>query len=285
MSEALAAEASGLVESRDGLKIGLNRQREAFNANAAELESLRRRKTQIPEANLKIRELLARDLELSESELPFAGELLKVKDEEQNWEGAIERVLHNFGLSVLVGEQQYKRVSAYVDRTNLKGRIVYYKVPGKGKYPEPKEVAAASLLNKIEIKADAHFYDWLISELLDNFNYECCDAIEQFQREPKALTRSGQIKGGRARHEKDDRKSIFDRKSYVLGWSNQEKIKAIEKEMNALAETIAGAEREIKTIEEKQKKLKEREASLRDFTRFTNFGEIHWQKEALEIER
>jgi len=283
--DVLAAEASGLIEVRDSLKIGLNKLREASNANNEELESLRRRKTQIPETNLKIRDMLVRDLELPESELPFAGELLKVQEEARAWEGAIERVLHNFGLSVLVPEEHYKRVSAYVDRTNLKGRIVYYKVPAASKYAREKEVSAASLVNKVELKANTSFYDWLRNELVDNFSYECCDTLDQFQREIRAITRSGQIKGGKARHEKDDRRSILDRKFYVLGWSNQEKIRAIEKELDGLVDAIARTEREIEAIEKRQRKLKEQETSLRDFTRVTNFADINWQKDALEIER
>jgi len=34
-----------------------------------------------------------------------------------------------FGLSLLVPEGQYRRVSNYVDKTDLKGRLVYYRVP------------------------------------------------------------------------------------------------------------------------------------------------------------
>lgn len=283
--DSLVAESSGLIEARDSVKIGLNKLREASSANNEELESLRRRKTQIPEANLKIRDMLVRDLELPESELPFAGELLKVQEDAQAWEGAIERVLHNFGLSVLVPEEHYKRVSAYVDRTNLKGRIVYYKIPAASKYDKQKEVSAASLVNKVELKANTPFYDWLRNELVENFSYECCDTLDQFQREIRAITRSGQIKGGKARHEKDDRRSIVDRKFYVLGWSNQEKIRAIEKELAGLADAIARAEQEIEAIEKRQKRLKERETSLRDFTRVTNFADINWQKDALAIER
>jgi uncharacterized protein YPO0396 len=285
LKETLAAESSKLVEARDSLKIDLSKLRETFGANKSELESLRQRKTQIPEANLKIRGLLCRELELPESELPFAGELLKVKDDEQAWEGAVERVLHNFGLSVLVPEEHYKRVSVYVDRTNLKGRIVYYKSPKAGKYDARREASPTSLAGKIEIKSETPFFDWLGNELVENLNYECCDTIEHFQREARAITKSGQIKGGKAKHEKDDRRNILDRKSYILGWSNQEKIKAIEKELAALDGSIVKAEQEIEVVEERQRKLKEREAGLRDFTRITDFADINWHKDALEIER
>jgi uncharacterized protein YPO0396 len=93
---------------------------------------------------------------------------------------------------VIVPEEHYKRVSAYVDRTNLKGRIVYYKVPVKAKYDERKEVSATSLANKIEIKSDTRFFDWLRNELVENFNFECCETIDLFQRETKRFNSGAQ---------------------------------------------------------------------------------------------
>ena len=42
--------------------------------------------------------------------LPFAGELLQIRDDERDWEGAIERLLHNFGLSLLVPDEHYATV-------------------------------------------------------------------------------------------------------------------------------------------------------------------------------
>ena len=58
----------------------------------------------------------------------FAGELLQVRAEEREWEGAIERLLHNFGLSLLVRDVHYSRVAEWVDRTHLGGRLVYFRV-------------------------------------------------------------------------------------------------------------------------------------------------------------
>jgi uncharacterized protein YPO0396 len=283
--ESAAKEAGQLVDARDEIIIGLNKMTETRKVNDEELASLRQRKTQIPEANLKLRAQILRDLDLNVHALPFAGELLKVRDEEQSWEGVIERVLHNFGLSVLVPEEHYKRVSMYVDKTNLKGRLVYYRIPRVMKQADYGEASTSSMLNKVEIKSDSRLYSWLNNELYDNFNYECCESIEQFQREAKAITRSGQIKGRKARHEKDDSRNILDRKNYILGWSNQEKIRAIEKELEGLKQRIIAAEREMLSIENRQQKYRKREECLRDFVKFTKFGDIYWQKDAAEIEK
>ena len=43
--------------------------------------------------------------------LPFAGELIQVRAEATQWEGAAERVLHNFALSLLVPSRHYDAVA------------------------------------------------------------------------------------------------------------------------------------------------------------------------------
>ncbi len=60
--------------------------------------------------------------------MPFAGELIQVRDEERDWEGAAERLLRSFGLSLLVPDAHYKAVADWVDRSHLRGRLVYFHV-------------------------------------------------------------------------------------------------------------------------------------------------------------
>jgi uncharacterized protein YPO0396 len=280
----VAEEAAELVEKRDGLKIELSKLTESYHQSSEELMSLKKRKTQIPDANLRVRDMILSDLELEEGALPFAGELMKVKESEKSWEGAIERVLHNFGLSVFVSEERYKRVSRYVDQTNLKGRLVYYKVPMLVKRPAVADPSPSSLARKMELRAGTPYYDWLESELRENFDYRCCETVEQFQREVKAITINGQVKGGKAKHEKDDRRSIADRKFYILGWSNQEKIKVIEAELAVLAARIDELKKSVAAVENKQKEVRAREAALHDFMQYTNHAALNWRKDAAEIE-
>lgn len=64
----------------------------------AELVSLRQRRSNIPQAQITVRAALCAALNLPEEDMPFAGELLQVDAAEAAWEGAIERLLHNFGL-------------------------------------------------------------------------------------------------------------------------------------------------------------------------------------------
>src|ERR1700737_1192988 len=116
--------------------------------NSQEIESLRRRRSNIPANILTIRDDLCQALRLDEADLPFAGELIEVREEERAWEGAAERVLHNYGLSLLVPDNHYGRVSEWVDRTHLRGRLVYYRVRERRPATLP-ELHPQSLLRKL----------------------------------------------------------------------------------------------------------------------------------------
>ncbi|MEK7782001.1 MAG: ATP-binding protein [Verrucomicrobiota bacterium] len=77
-----------------------------------ELTSLRNRPDLIPEGERQLREAIARGAGVEVTDLPFAGELMDVREEHSaQWRGALERLLRGFGLSILVPEQIYSRVS------------------------------------------------------------------------------------------------------------------------------------------------------------------------------
>ena len=89
---------------------------------------MRERPSNIPSKFLALRSRLASALDLPEDALPFVGELLQVKKEEARWQGAIERVLHNFSLSILVADEHYEALSNHVDAETLGERLVYFRV-------------------------------------------------------------------------------------------------------------------------------------------------------------
>lgn len=277
-------EQNNTILERDQLKIEINDLQKNRDTEHFELESLRKRRTQIPNANLNIRRRLLDDLELEENELPFLGELIKVKEGEHEWEGAIERLLHNFGLSILVAEDNYKRVSHYINKTDLKGRVVYYRAGDQSVFRKSGEIDHNSLLNKLEIKSDTSFYYWIEQELNKRFNLTCCNTLEAFYREPNAITREGQIKSGQYRHEKDDRRNIFDKRNYILGWTNKDKIEAVEQELQKLEEKLTGKTKALQSIDKIQQKLKDKERDTHDLLKFTTYEEIHWQKYTKQIQ-
>ncbi len=193
--------------------------REQHTAISEEIDSLKRRKSNIDATQVRIREALCLALGLAEDDLPFAGELIQVREDERDWDGAAERLLRNFGLSLLVPDEHYHQVSEWVDRQHLNARLVYFHVRPQ-KAPPGATLHPQSLVRKLSVKPDSPHVDWLEHVLRQRFDVACCDSAEQFRREARAVTRAGQVKDPSGRHEKDDRHRIGDRSRYVLGWSN-----------------------------------------------------------------
>lgn len=289
-----AAAQRGLAEAEDQLAalqneltekaVSLRARRSEFDAINAELESLRGRRSNLPSHRLRLRSTIAAAVSLPEENLPFVGELLAVAPSEKPWEGAIERLLHGFALSLLVEDRHYGRVAQWVDGTHLGERLVYFRVR------EQRQAASVplrptSLVRKLVVKADSPFSAWLDGEVMRRYSdVACCDSIDDFRREKEAITRAGQIKTGSDRHEKDDRHRIDDRSRFVLGWSNEEKIRALEKDLGSLADSITSAIEESEKVKKKQRQVQERMMALKQLVVFRTFSEIDWKPLAEEIQ-
>ena len=250
-----------------------------------EIESLKARRSNVPAQQVALRDFLCKALRIDESELPFVGELLQVRDDERDWEGAAERVLRNFGLALLVADARYAAVAAYVDKTYLKGRLVYFRVRQR-EANDHSSLHPDSLVRKLSVKPDSEFYDWLEQELARRFDLACCATTELFRRERSAVTRAGQIKISGERHEKDDRHRIDDRSRYVLGWTNEAKISALQADAehlrnrsDMLAKQIDQTNREQITVDRQIRNL----ATLS--SEYTDFTEQDWRPLAAKIEQ
>ncbi len=279
----LKAELADLENRRSEHEVGFRRLREEHAELSSEIESLQSRKSNIDSQQVKIRDRLCEELDISDERLPFAGELIMVREDARDWEGAIERVMRNFALSLLVPDELYAQVAEWVDATHLRGRLVYYRVL-EDRAPEPVELESASLLHKLELKPNNSMHAWLEHQLQQRFDYTCCETLQEFRRARRGLTKAGQVKGSALRHEKDDRHRLQDRSRYVLGWRNEEKIEVIsrrartlEQEMQELGSTIAELRRETE-------KLEDRRRALDRLHSFAYFEDIHWQPAAARIE-
>ncbi len=249
-----------------------------------EIASLKSRRSNIDKNQISIRAALCNALQIDEDKLPFVGELIQVRDEEKDWQGATERLLRNFGLSLLVPDEHYRSVSAWVDKTHLRGRLVYYRVTDTVNQSLPS-LHPDSLVNKLSIKPDSEFYQWLEQEIARRFDVACCDSAEQFRREKRAITQNGQIKSSGGRHEKDDRHDINDRSRYVLGWSNKDKIAALEGIAKQLQGQIADLAAQISQQQNQIQSLKNALNILSKLEEYRDFQELDWQSLAVEIER
>lgn len=233
-----AGESAAEAGDQKLLELGIGKQRaeRAFAEARAEVAALEANPSNIPAHLQALRARLCQALGLADGALPFAGELLQVRADEAAWQGAIERLLHGFALSLLVDERHYARVAQWVDATHLGGKLVYHRI-GASDVATPAAPAPRSLLHKLQLAGHAH-RDWLWAELARRYDYACVDSVQTLRQSERALTLQGQIKHSRSRHEKDDRHAIDDRRQWVLGFDNRDKLALYKEQARALAGQI-----------------------------------------------
>lgn len=236
----------------DSLQYQIGNLRQQISEDRTEAEALDRRKGNLPESFIALRETMCRDLRLAPSDLPFAAELISVAPQERDWEASIEQALHGFARSLLVTNDVYSRVAGYVDRTRMvdgRGRgqrLVYLRVSKLSNASSaPSTVPARSthtLSRKLEYR-EHPLAEWVRCEIDTRFDYQACETVEEFQRAVgAAMTRNRHFKTGQLRHEKNDRDEPGDRRHFVLGWDNRAK-------RVALAEAIQKASRDLEDYE------------------------------------
>lgn len=235
-----------------------------------EVEALQKHPSNIPARMLELRQEIAAALGLPETALPFVGELIEVKPEESKWQGAIERLLHGFALSLLVDERHYAALSTHINAVHLGSRLVYYRTVELAVMAS-RPLAENSVVLKLNIK-DSAYSDWLKNELKQRFDYACVDSLQAFRNVDRALTPQGQIKHSKTRHEKDDSKNIDERRGWVLGFDNRDKLALFERLAQEAAHKLAGLISKIREISE-QENMRARQQGY-----YQTLANLQWQE-------
>ena len=289
LREAAAENETTLQNTLNELGAAFVQGRKEHDELLAELASLKARRSNIDAQQVALRAALCAALTLREADMPYAGELIQVRDDERDWEGAAERLLRSFGLSLLVPDEHYAAVSDWVDRTQLRGRLVYFRIrpktrgSGQDSRGDLPTLHPDALARKLAIRPDTPFYAWLERELAHRFDLACCTGQDQFRREARAITRTGQIKAPGERHEKDDRHRIDDRSRYVLGWSNQAKIAVLEAKARVLQARLGDTGGRIAALQKEQAGVRERLQALDKLEEYHDFTELDWRGSATEL--
>jgi uncharacterized protein YPO0396 len=255
-----------------------------YQAQQAELEHLRRSKVLIPSEFVALRGVLCRAANISQEDLPFVGELIQVKEQYQEWTGVVERLLHIFGIALLVPLRCYDTVSRFINGHRLvdpqnprRGlRIEFYRIdytPAASRFTVADE---QFVFGRLDFHPDHPLTPWVAKTVSTRFTHKCCDSIEQFQRESKAVTREGSVRDGE-RHVKDDRKEISDPSDYVLGWTNEKKLQAVFRECNALQQKIDSLSTQGTDASLREQRLNNQLNAADTLLAITNFADIDYR--------
>ncbi|MGV3524089.1 MAG: ATP-binding protein [Candidatus Sericytochromatia bacterium] len=248
----------------------------------SEIKQLSQQKNNITGRVAEIRAEIAAHLNISPAELPFVAELLQVKQEAGDWEMVIEKLLRGFAMRLIVPERFYSEVNAYVNRVNLRGRLVYHKVPDY--YLSENKIFAPpkALVHKLLFHPESPYSAWVKEQILTNYDFLCADNLGEFETYRKAVTREGLIKAA-SRHEKDDQQGM-GRSQFVLGWTNTGKVDFMVQEIHRLQDQVERCLKEQDRLQREQEKQDWQLKNIAKFEELTDFDNVHWEAVADRLE-
>jgi len=230
------------------------------------------------------RQKICEHLSISKNELPYICQLIKVKDEQKEWQNSLEKLLRNFGLSLIVSENYYKQASDFINKkTFANTKIRFFKIP-ENQNLKISENYRDNVYSKINIKPDSKniFRTWIENQINKQYNYLCCNNIECLQNTSRAITKSGLVKRNEFYHEKDDTNRI-NQNNYILGWDNSEKIAVLEEELKQLNIELEKKQGEENKISKIISDLETTQKAIEKLLEISTFLEIDFQTIEQEI--
>ena len=277
-----------IAEKKRSLQNENDKVEDGIKSRSGTVKYLQLHKNNISGRVAEIRDEILEYCNANEDEIPFVGELISVNDNQREWELAIERILHNFALRLIVPDKYYKKVNEYVNSHNLKGKIVYQHYTGFAslKEMESRTVSDKLLISKIAFKPENQYIEWIEDVIYNRYNYTCVDTLDEFNHYGEmAVTKEGLLKSLKGKHEKDDREGSFNRANYVLGWNNKEKIALLQNEVRELQDKQKVIMFKLREIESEKKKNEELKESYNNIiTLFSKYDDINWQPFAIQIQ-
>jgi uncharacterized protein YPO0396 len=270
---------TGVRDELVGQKRELNQRISALDA---ELNSLRSRKNNLPADLVDIRTRLCQANGIPEKELPFVGELVQVKAHERDeWQYALEKLLTPFSLHLLVPQKHLPQVIQWTRNNDLGTLLRFTEADDKASENLQTELSSDIAANKLEIQPKSGFAPWLSTELQRRYAHFCTSDTNEYKRHQQAITPEGLYKNGK-QHQKDDRKNR--KNQYVLGWSNEEKIRSIAEALRAAETELQQLELRFEPVEKQRDQLIQKLADLQRLYDFEHFEAINHEDTKAELE-
>ena len=237
----------------------------------SELNVLLQGKNNIPANLITLRRNLCSELKLDDQDLPFGGELMQVRNEEQPWQPALEKLLYPLATRLLVPERHYRKVNRYVNTTNLKDRLVYNMIKDIALHQYADD---GTVWHKLEFHGDHPLSGWVSQQIIQQYNFSCVDSEKSLERFDKAITIQGLVKN-KDRHEKDDRPSRNDASRYVMGWNNEKKKEALQFRRSQLLTEQEEAIEALQRATQKSRRLQEHVFDVKNIRDHADFKSIN----------
>ncbi len=200
----------------------------------------------IPRELSEARDAMAAAAGMSAEDLPFAGELMEIKDAESSWRNAIEICLHALSRTVLVDRARYDELSQSIDSVRLGTRVSFRGIDVSNK--TIGNYRDGGVASKLGLDKESPFAPWLSRVLADeNHDALCVEDPRDLRGDDLRITKTGQM---RRKFKGSHGRACGDRN--VIGFSNEATIERLTKRLAQLAAEHAELSKQRKEIDKKR---------------------------------
>jgi len=171
----------------------------------------------IPGKYHEFRSELAEALDISEDELAFVAELVEVKKEQAQWQGAIERAIGSHRLRLFVPADLMDKALTWVNNRNNRLHVRLYEATAP---KEPSIFLADGFVKKLNFKSHSHRES--LKALLANIDRHCVGSPEALKGVQYGMTMQGLMSGKQGFFEKQDQRPL-DR-DWMTGFDNKNRL-------------------------------------------------------------
>lgn len=203
-----------------------------------ELAEIRKRPgSNIPFAQQQFRHALAAHLGLADDAVPFVAELVKVKDQEAGWRGAIERAIGGERLRLLVASEHIRAALEWINARDNKQHVRVHEAQSAS---ATVQFLDDGYTRKLEFKT--HPLRESLKPLLAGIDRHCVASPHQLRDTPHAMTVEGLMSGRKGYFDKHDNRPLAE--GWMTGFDNRDRIAALEAERVRLRQELEVAQEE-----------------------------------------
>lgn len=225
----------------------------------------------LPRTEHEMRRVIAHGLQIDESELKYVAELVELDPDEERWRLAVEKVLRNVGLRLLVPDKHFRAALRFVNSHDMRGRIQLHQADFRP-MPVLEPGTLASKLRPVDAQHPCAAEAMTVLSKLGN--HMCVDSPGEFSQHAKAVTDQGLRKDSAKLAVKDDRQQLR-RSQYIFVGDVASKIAALRDELEYEERAFEDARQDCAELDrERSAKERRRDAYRRVCEQFTQWNEI-----------
>jgi len=270
---------------RDQAVIILSTKRREESELSSEVESLLARSSRIPAKYHKARALAAGALGLREEDIPFAGELIKVKESCTEYAPIIEFILRRFALTVIVPPEHLKPFLSYINKEDSPVEFSCMSWDAVMHSGEDQISDNDTIASMLEVNPRAGGHTWLVPYLNQEFNTVFVKSVEGLLKNEKTVTQKALLHSRWNHFTKSSSSGTSTHVHSVLGWDNREKTAMLTEQLREITNEITLQERNISLLSSRAETIRIEAERLRDILTFTDYEKINVKYTEAELKK